>query len=502
VNRGLRYADFLRTRYRNILGYTGMVCSILGLLLALPAALVLFFPDQAALGRVFLLTGLLLLGGSATLWLRFKPRGDESLSLGEGAVIVVLSWTVAIVAGAVPFLATGLGWTGAVFEATSGWTTTGLTLVDVSNASPLLLFFRSLMQLAGGAGLAILMLSALTGPAGVSLPTAEGRSDQLAPNVRQSTRLVVMLYFCYVLFGVAALKLAGLSWFDAINHAFCALSTGGFSTRPESIGAWQSLGVELVTMLLMLLGMLNFLVGYALWRGRLRLVARNAEIRLQLLVLPLFFLCLLAGVTIPLYASLESQVRAALFQLVSALSTTGYTTIDLRDWNGLGWLLIILLMLIGGGAGSTAGGLKQFRVFALARGLAWNLRSMLLPAGVVNQPVIWIGENRRFLTDAQLRQSGLYVFLYLAAWLAGSCALTTFGHPLAESLFEFASTLGTVGLSVGVTSADAPDAQLWLQIWGMILGRLEFFVVIAGFIKLGGDLPVLARVHPEQPDGP
>ena len=258
---GAPYGTFLRARYRVILGYTGLVCSIIGAIILAPAVLVLFFPDQRALAGTFLGTGLTLLLLSAVTWHLCRPPAGTSLSFNEGAAVVVLSWLVAIGAGAIPFLASGLNVTRAVFESTSGWTTTGLSVVDVSSTSALLLFFRSLMQLAGGAGLAILMLSALTGPPGVSLSSAEGHGTLLVPHVRRSARLVMTLYSSYILFGIGALKGAGMGWFDAVNHAFCALSTGGFSTRAESIGAWNSAAVELVTILMMGLGMTNFLVG-------------------------------------------------------------------------------------------------------------------------------------------------------------------------------------------------------------------------------------------------
>jgi trk system potassium uptake protein TrkH len=213
--------------------------------------------------------------------------------------------------------------------------------------------------------------------------------------------------------------------------------------------------------------------------------------RLQALLLPFLLIALYGGVTLRLDAEPAGALRAALFQAVSALSTTGYATVDPREWNSLGWALLLMAMLIGGGAGSTAGGLKLYRVHALARGLLWQLRAQLSPRGLVNQPALWVGEQRRVLDDAQLRQLGLYAFLYLGTWLAGGCALAAYGHPLADRLFEFASSLGTVGLSVGLTSAAAPEGQLWIQIGGMILGRLEFFVVFAGLLKLGRDLPLL-----------
>jgi trk system potassium uptake protein TrkH len=343
------------------------------------------------------------------------------------------------------------------------------------------------------AGLAILMLSAIAGPAGVGLSIAEGRTEQLVPQVRQSARLVVMLYASYLLAGVAALRAAGMSWFDAVNHACGAISTGGFSTRVESIGYWNSPLIEAVIMVLMLLGALNFMTAYVLWRGAWRAVLRNGEIRLCAWLLPLASAVLLLGVTLVALPGTAPALRGAVFQTVSALSTTGYATADIASWNSLGWLVLIMLMLCGGGTGSTAGGIKQHRLYLLAKGCAREFRDVFLPPGTQAEQVFWSGQHRRFLAEGDLRKAGLYIALYLLTWLAGGCALTAFGHPLADSLFEFASALGTVGLSVGVTSAGASDGQLWVLITGMLLGRLEFFVIFWGLVKLGRDLPILLR---------
>ena len=162
----MRYADFLRQRYRAILGYTGLLCLIASLLILSPLLLLPFYGQELGIAWGFLLPGLLLGLVGVVLWRRLTPRPATSLTMPEGAVIVVLTWLLATLAGAIPFLFSGMGLTHALFESTSGWTTAGLSVLDVSQTSPLLLFFRSVTQLAGGAGLAILMLSTLTAPAG------------------------------------------------------------------------------------------------------------------------------------------------------------------------------------------------------------------------------------------------------------------------------------------------------------------------------------------------
>lgn len=488
----MRYAEFLRQRYKAILGYTGLLCLIVSLLILSPLALLIVYEGEASLAWGFLVPGLALALPSLWLWRRLTPRAPACLTMQEGAVIVVLTWVLAILVGTIPFVViSGLNLTQALFESTSAWTTAGLSVLDVSLASPLILFYRSTIQLAGGAGLAIIMLSALVGPVGPGLTIAEGRSEQLLPHVRRSARLVLTMYAGYVVAGILALVLAGMSWFDAVNHAFTALSTGGFSTRAESIAYWQSPAIEAVIIVLMLLGTLNFLTAYTLLQGKVRAVARNSEARQTGLLLLFGIVVIFFGVTRGLYPALGMGLRAAVFNAVSALSTTGFATVDYSQWNGLGTLVLILFMLMGGGTGSTAGGIKQHRIYVLYKGLVWEFRRRLLPRSAVSEPNIWRGEQKYFINDRQLRQVAIFVFLYLVVFFVCSGVIAAYGYPLQDSLFESASALSTVGVSVGITAPDAPAGVLWVEIMAMFLGRLEFFTIVIGLIRLCNDVPTL-----------
>lgn len=486
-----RYLAYLAKRYRTLGGYIGILFCLIGLIILIPACLALIIPTEKRMVIGFLLPGFTLVLLGCVLRTFLRPEKDNVLSIAEGAVIVIVAWCVAIIAGAVPFLWAGVNSTQSFFEATSGWTTTGLSVVDVSSISPMLHLFRSLMQLAGGAGLAILMLSFLGGPSGVALTTAEGRTDQLVPQVRQSARLVLQLYSAYILFGVVALKVAGMDWLDAFNHTFCAVSTGGFSTKADSIGFWNNPEMEFVLIVLMLLGTTNFLTVYSLGHGKLRMVFRNGELRLMAILLPISAAILFWGVSFYGYGKIPDQLRAAVFQTVSALSTTGYATVSLNSLNSLGLMVIIILMLIGGGTGSTAGGIKQHRIYLLFIGLKKEFKETFFPPHIISEEVFWVGNQRRIITEKDSRKVGLYISLYLFSWLTGGLIISSFGHSVADSLFEFASALGTVGLSVGITSAAAPDGLLWIEITGMLLGRLEFFVIFLGIIKIGNDLAIL-----------
>ena len=483
--------QFLFQRYQTILGYTGLICVITGITILLPLVTLPFYPQEIKLAWGFLFPGvtLTIIG----LFFRLKlssctQREEKSLNIQEGAVIIVLSWLLAIAFGTFPFLTVGgLNFTQAVFESTSGWTTTGLSVIDVSQASHLILMFRSLTQLLGGAGFAIIALSIIGVFSGSGLTAAEGRTEQLVPNLRRSAKLVLSIYTGYVIIGIAALRVVGMDWFNAVNHAFTALSTGGFSTRANSIGYWHSAKVEMVIIVLMLCGMLNFFTSYLLLNCKFKVVARNGEAQVQVLLIPLAIFVLFLGVSLPLYSNLDLAIRIAVFESITALSTTGFSTVEYYNWSDLGLLILIILMLIGGNTGATSGGIKQYRIYVLCRVLQWEFQRLLLSKNAVIEASVWQGEHRRFLNDSQIRSIALFVWLYLIIYVLGTLIFTAYGYSLSSSLFEYASVLSTVGLSMGITSADAPIGLLWTEIVGMFFGRLEFLPVFVGIYKFFRD---------------
>ena len=359
--------------------------------------------------------------------------------------------------------------------------------MDVTRAGKMILIWRSIIQLAGGAGLAIIMMSAIVGPTGVGISSAEGRSDQLVPHVRQSARLVLIIYVCYALAGTLAYRMAGMSFFDAVNHSFAAVSTGGFSTRVESIGYWDSTAIEAVTLPLMLLGNLSFVTAWLLWRGKFRMVTRNGEVRLLAVLIPLSAAAVFLLTSRALYPQLGKSMRVAIFETVSAVTTTGFSTVSYGNWNAFGLFMLIVLMLIGGGTCSTAGGIKQFRIYLLWKMLCWDIKRCLMPRTAVLERPLWEGNRRVFVDDARIRQATVFIFLYLAIYVFGVMILCALRLQSCRLLFEFASAIGTVGLSVGVTTARMPDAALWSETIAMFLGRLEFIVVIVSLLKIGGD---------------
>jgi trk system potassium uptake protein TrkH len=222
-------------------------------------------------------------------------------------------------------------------------------------------------------------------------------------------------------------------------------------------------------------------------RGNWRAVVRHGELRV-------FFAALLIGIPVIYFWAAEplwgeaTGFRRALFQGVSALTGTGYSIAPDHAWNSVGFAILTGFMLIGGGINSTAGAIKQHRVYLVFKSVLWQIRGFFLPRSAVFQHQIWRGEERVVLDAEHLRGVATYVVLYMMAWAVGSLVLMAHGLGMKESLFEFASALGGVGLSVGITAADAPPGILWTEMAGMFLGRLEFFVVILGIGKILLDL--------------
>ena len=481
----MREREYLRHRYRVVVAHVGFILGLVGVLMGMALASVLTAPPSTRIALGYGLPALACATIGSAAWRRWRDP-EVMLSRGEGVLVVVLAWIVASLAAAVPLAITeNLGASQAIFEAVSGWTTTGLSVLDPATATHATLLWRSLMQLAGGAGLAIVMLAAATPLGSPSLAAAEGRAELLAPHVRASTLLVLRIYVAEAVLGSVALWAVGMTPFDAINHSCGAVSTGGFSTRGASIGAWDSAAIEGVLMVLMILGSMNFVTLWCMIRGRWRAVSGNGEVRLAALVMPIaagvLFLATVGG----LYGFGPRGVRIACFEAVSALTTTGYSTVSYAAWNAMGTLVLILLMIIGGATCSTAGGVKQYRIHLLWRGVVQELRRAVRPARVVSVDGTWEGGELRPITDASLKAAGVFLFLYLTTWVLGAMLVVAQGVDAPAALFEFASALGTVGLSVGVTGPHTSSGVLWVEIVGMLLGRLEFFVLLAGLARLG-----------------
>jgi trk system potassium uptake protein TrkH len=268
----------IATGYRLMLGYLGIFTILIGIILMVPLLVIPFYPEEIKYALNFFLpgAGAICLGYALTFFI--KNRVNANLENMQDSILLLFVWIVAIAMTALPFLMTGeYNFTQSIFEATSALTTTGLSVVAVDQAPHIYLFFRSFMQFVGGIGIVLVLMSIISDRYSLRIYNAEGHNDRLIPNLKGSARLIVLIYSAYVILGVIAYVIAGMGWFDAINHSMAAISTGGFATHSDSIGYFDNPSIDYITIVLMLLGSTNILMHLFLIQGRVKQIWKHME---------------------------------------------------------------------------------------------------------------------------------------------------------------------------------------------------------------------------------
>lgn len=476
----------MKKKYESIyvLKYIGTMIMFVAGIILLPLLVLPFYPDEIK-NAIYFVIPAAAAGGIGFLLGRIHVSEDYRLSIGNDAIIVVGVWLLAALFSALPFMLSGmLNFTQAYFEAMSGWTTTGLSVIDVTKAPHVFLIFRSIIQFFGGVGIVLVVVSALSENLGVTLYASEGHNDKLLPNLARSSRLILKIYLGYFLAGTVVYVIFGMPVFDAVNHSMAALSTGGFSTQTLSIGAYNSFPIELVTVILMLLGATNFFAHMLLIKGKFHTFLKLGETKFMLILIALSVPTVSVLSLYKVYGSIGSAFRIGFFNIISALTTTGFATVSYNEWPDSAWLAMILLMVIGGSIGSTAGGIKSGRVYLILKQIGWSVRRKFKPERMVNKPLIYKPEGKKVISPEMYLEASNYAIIFIIILFIGTGVLTLTGYSLKDALFEYGSALGTVGLSVGVTSINTPLVDLWAMIIGMLFGRLEIFVVFYAVIKL------------------
>lgn len=458
---------------------------LIGLLLFIPLIVIPFYPEDTKYMISFLIPSFSsVILGAIMCCIGKKDDGnlERNLTTQYSSLTVLFAWAWGIVIGAIPFvLSNQLTIVQALFEAVSGWTTTGLSVMDVTTSSHIFLFHRSFMQFCGGLGFVMMMVMFVQGKQSMNLYNAEGHPDKLMPNLKKTAQTIFFMYSQLLIFGVIIYRIAGMGFFDGICHTMCALSTGGFSTKLNSIGEYQSFPIELITIVLMIIGTTNFAVLLLMAKRKWKQVFHVSEVRFMFLILLIFIPLMGLSLSSSLNMSIGEGLRHAFFDIVSALSTTGYSTMSYSTWPSFSIGILILMMLIGGGIGSTAGGIKLTRVYLMLRQALQNIRKRLSSSRNVKIPYYIKAQGKTVIDSDLLSDTTGFVMCYSLIFIIGTLLLTlTANCSLTEAMFEFASSLGTVGLSIGITSPTTGAATLIVEMFGMLLGRLEIFIVLIG----------------------
>ncbi len=482
--------------FRAIAFYLGRIFLVVAVAGILPLGWAAIGREWGPFSSFLLMIGVYGVLGAAMV--RVCPE-EQRLDWGHGMVVVATTWLLVPLVGAIPFVLSGhfVSPLDAYFDAMSGITTTGLTLVqDLDHLAPSLNFWRHLLHFLGGQGIIIAALVMFAGGGAMTLYYGEARDDLVLPSVRSTARFIwsaaiVHLVLGLALLGTLAWVVLGFSWQRSLFHAlmllFAAFDTGGFSPQSTSVGYYHSAIFELGVAVFMVAGALSFGVHFALWRGPRRELLENLEMR----TIIASFLGTLAVTAVGLgalglYGSAVGLGRQAYFQVLSAHSGTGFATVpsaELARWGGLAFGGMALAMALGGMASSTAGGVKALRVGLTIRAIADEIRGVLLPHGAVIDRT-YHQFQRRQLTDQLAKSVMTASLLYVALYLLGTGVALAYGVPLQAALFESVSAAANVGLSVGVTDATMPALLKVVYIAQMWMGRLEFVAVFAmvGFL--------------------
>jgi trk system potassium uptake protein TrkH len=426
---------------------------------------------------------------------------DKDLNWMQGMIVVSLSWVVAMILGAIPLYLSGhwKSFLDACFDAMSGFATTGLTLVqDLDHLSYTHNLWRHLIMFLGGQGIVVIALSFFVrGFSGAfKMYVGEARDEKIMPNVINTSRFIWMVSIVYLILGTLALgitgTLNGMQPLNAFFHGACifmaAFDTGGFSPQSQNILYYHSFAYEVITVIIMVLGALNFKLHYHLWMGNRKEIVKNIETRTLFVTIIATFAIVAVGLAqTGIYPAAVTLFRKGFYQLISGHTGTGFQTIYAlqfgTDWNQLALVGIIIAMALGGAVCSTTGAIKMLRIGIIFKAFKEDLKKIILPEkAIVIEKFHHIREI--FLEDKLVRSALMITLAYIILYALGALVGMFYGYPFIGALFESTSAAANVGLSCGITNIAMPAALKVTYILQMWAGRLEFMSVftILGFL--------------------
>jgi len=436
----------------------------------------------------------------AGVFAMYYTRGHrKEVKQKEGYIIVTFGWIVMSISGMLPYIFSGAipDITNAFFETISGYTTTGASIMDDIESMPEgILFWRSLTHWIGGMGIIVLAIAILPllGIGGMQLFAAEApgpSADKLHPRITDTAKRLWLIYAGYTVAETILLKLAGMSFFDAINHALATLSTGGFSTKNTSLAFWNDQPlIQYIIILFMFLAGTNFVMSYFAFKGKVQKVLKDEELRFYFLFilvativtgLVIYFRSDIAELTpgYPMVLSkAESAFRHALFQVIAVVTTTGFVSADFTAWTPFLTVFFFGLFFLGGSAGSTAGGIKVMRHLLIIKNGILEFKRTLHTNAII--PVRY--NNKTVKEQIVYNIIGFFV-LYMLLFIIGALVLGFLGLDFESAIGGAASSLGNVGPALGSLNPvsnfnSLPDLAKWWCGFLMLAGRLELFTVL------------------------
>lgn len=474
----------------------GLLFAVNGIFMMVCAG-VSWYYDEAVLNQI-LAAGAVALGAGGVVMFVTKNHRKE-VQKREGYIIVTLGWIFMALIGTLPYIFTGAipNFTNAFFETMSGYTTTGATiLTDIEIIPRGILFWRSITHWIGGMGIIVLAIAILPllGIGGMQLFAAEApgpTGDKLHPRITDTAKRLWLIYVGYTLAETILLKIAGMSFFDAINHSLSTLSTGGFSTKNASVAFWNDRPIiQYIIVFFMFLAGSNFVLSYFAFKGKFQKIFRDEEFKAYgFLVLGLTLVAALliyfeadlsiSSIDHPMvWGSFESAFRHGFFQVVSVITTTGFVSADYTKWTPFLTIFFFGIMFLGGSAGSTSGGIKIMRHLIMIKNGLLEFKRTLHPHAIL--PVRY---NTKAIPQPIVFNILGFFILYMLSFIIGTLVFSWLGLDFSTALGSSASTLGNIGPALGSLGpvdnfSSLPGAAKWWASFLMLLGRLELFTVL------------------------
>lgn len=416
-------------------------------------------------------------------------KADKSIGKRDGYIIVSMVWVVFSFFGSLPFILSGAipSFTDAFFETMSGFTTTGASILDDIESMPHgLLLWRSLTQWLGGMGIIVLSLAILPilGIGGMQLFVAEvpgPTKEKMHPRVKETAKRLWGIYVIFTGIETVLLMIGGMSFFDALNHSFTTMATGGYSTKQASIAFYDSPYIQYVITLFMFLAGTNFVLSYFALHLRLDKVWKNEEFRFYFVFIAIFTLVVALGLYLGGGMSAEKSFRDAAFQVVSIITTTGFVTTDYLTWAPVLTVLVFIMMFIGGSAGSTGGGVKVIRVLLVLKNSYIELKRMLNPHAVIP-----VRLNHHVVSPQIISNVITFIMIYILILVFSVGVIASLGYNMDTSFGAVAACIGNIGPGIGEVGpafsySHFPVFGKWYLSFIMLLGRLELFTVLILF---------------------
>ena len=461
-----------------ILNFFGLLLIMFGMSFVVPLAVAIFYGDSliAVFGSGMFI--LVLLGFLS--WF-FTKDNKQELSLSDGFVITVLFWLVLSASGSIPFVLFGFSVVDSFFESMSGITTTGATVIAGLDDLPRsLLIYRQLLQWLGGMGLIVLAIAVmpLLGIGGGQLfktQTPGPMSEQrLTPRITSTARALWSIYLALTVLCIFAYRFAGMDYFDAVSHAFSTVSIGGFSTHDLSIGYFNSLSVEIVCMIFMLLSAMSFAVHYsAVYRRQVLKYFYDPELRffISLLVTILALVCLSL-----INHDINNPIRKGLFQTISILTTTGFLTDNYSAWPGYISFMLLVGAFMGACSGSVGGGIKSWRILIMLKHAYKQIFKIIHPNSI---NTIKLGKK---VVDSNVSEAVWGFFsIYIISFMVLFLLVLATGLDFITAFSAVGACLNNLGPGLGEIAsnyASVPSTTKILLCFAMILGRLEIFTFL------------------------